>query len=304
MRLELSKNETMDGTKYDFNISNIVGFRIADSDFYFNFLYSHQTVKNKLLNIEIKPLVKLSLINHTLPVKLSYSYSKLEPSRTQVIDSYDYSKIINSLLPYEQNSFSISHSNQFIKNKNEIFLYKFKSTLSEIQNLERFLKLEANFKYIKNFNFNYFNINFQFDNSLKKCFKKSIIGKDETHILTGFEKHSQILGFEFKEEGEKNTVDNGENFLIKNCSTLRMENIKGLREISLIEYMCPYASLETFYFPNRNIKFFSIYSLGFSFRLNDQVFLDFKIKTDSNNPNLEKSVIDKFRIGIDFSLNL
>lgn len=329
--IQLSKTTTAQGLKYDCAIKNFFFFRLSKYIFTFDFDVFQKTKMNKLVNFNMSPGIKLTLSNNKLPFDFSYKYYSIQPSRDQLFDGNDYSRILNSLLPYKVNVLSFSHNSAQdfqLFNFNQLFFYKLKFSFGKISNFHDFLKMTLGYKVVLKLPTytDLFGLSLHSENFLKKSLsfesKKSYNATNSgessntennkhtynyTHIISNFDCRSKLLGIDlFAKEG---VIDNGCNFYIQSSNSLRLENIKIFKDIDILNRIEPYFGIEGIYFPNKSFKNIReiinnvslIYSLGFSLKIQEYMYLDFIFKTWSNNDSFDENKINKFRLNIEFS---
>jgi len=300
----------------------------------FNLKFLHKSKLIKLVNFNIMPDVTLSMhnISSRLPFNLSLKFGKYQASRVQHFDnneefgSYDFSKVLKSMLPYYRTGVRLSHSDNFsmrMLNKNFNFVTKVICGLNRIHNYEDNLKLSTNLKLtfdIYEEIGKFFKIKISDDLHIKKTFisgwtdsknfkeSKSNVNSckeyTEHHVLSGYECHSKLL--EMNILNTENIIENGSDFYIQNISTLRLSDLPFMKENEILSRFSPYLSFESIFLPAyRNNKFELnnsfrwIYTMGLSIAVTDYMYIDFALFTNaSKNTKIKREHLNRFRINL------
>lgn len=385
LEIELSKVNSAFGLKYQINLKNIFFFKLLNNQiFSFDIELSQRHKMSKLINYNINPYFKLSLVNNKLPLILSFKSYNIQPSRKQIFDNNRFFPVLASLLPYKVNIISLKHFNNkqfklfnfkikplrnsdFTYENTNLFLYKTKLSFGSISGYQNFLKVSSGYKvlidipiyFTNNNNFidnkfkhnnsedYYFSIGINSENFVKKSFcnfsnnlrtitikdkissiaskvsdtninhnklKEKFHYKNYNHVITNFDCYSKLLGANIL--SREDYIDNGEDFYIHSINSIRLKNIKIIRDIDFINRIEPYAGIEMVYKPNikkfnctDSVKSFTnnitlICSLGISLKLQEYLYLDFMFKSWSFNSIIDHDKINKFRVGLEISANI
>lgn len=339
--LELSKITSHNELKYNFNMRNFFFFSLNKQVFAFDAEFFKKQKSKQMVNFNLSPGFKLSLNNRKYPFTLAYKYYEVQPSRGQIFEGNDFSQILNSFLPYDVHTVSLSHSQHWsfllFNNDDNMFLYKTRFSFGKILGYEDFYKMCFSYKVLLNIPLpvDWFSLALNTETTLKKSFIKEMENKKDfryTHIISNYDSCSKLIGIDTN--AKEGIVDNGSNIIIHNLNTIRFQEIKMLQDIEIINRIEPYIGLETIYNPKTKEKYFNsdsnqtsedsvnkavvaefdykdflgkftwVYCLGFSLKLDKRMYLDFIIKTDSNGKSFDINKVNRFRIGLEVTTNL
>lgn len=336
LEIEFNATKSSYSMKYAIDMKNIFFYQmpyyqrlsILDT-LTFDFQVAQKKKAIKLIDFDILPILKFAINNESerFPFSIYFKYGHYESSRSQPYDNratYDFSKIVKSMLPCKRFGVTISHVNSrdlFFLNRNFTFIYKINTSVNKMHGYEDNLKLSATLKTI--FDIHEFSklltlgINNQF--SIKRSFIKSNISNtnrnsqnreyNESHVLSLYECHSKLIGANLL--NTPYVIENGSNFYIQNILMIRAKNFPFLKDSDFFSRIEPHFGLETIFVPeihknrlqiDKSFKF--IYTLGVSIKLTDYMYVDFNIYTNAINTKLSKDMINRFRINLDISTGI
>lgn len=259
----------------------------------FNFEISKKSKLISMINFDISPIIKL-----TINGLFSMKYGKYEANNDQYINTsnnnYDFSSVFPSMIPHHRFSTSIYRSFP-LPPLNSI--NRTKISYNKIFNFESAIKLCNEVRsYFKIPFFKLFTANITNEFVMKKIFIfNNKMNNVFNHATSGFSCISKLLAMNIPQR--QNTIDPGENFYIKNLTSVRMENLPLLSKFG--DRVVPYYSIETFMTPLKSLALKAICSLGFSIKLQNNFYLDLSLYTcASNNINVKHKFINRFRINI------
>jgi len=138
------------------------------------------------------------------------------------------------------------------------------------------------------------------------------------HILSANEVISRILGINVM--GSQKEINVGQKFYLSNNFQVKLKDIKLIKDYQILSFIEPFFSFETIFVPvldrgtssrkhipiykniNMNDSFKFISSFGFGLKINDNIAIDFTLKTFTKGVNnVESSVLDKFRMNMNFT---
>ncbi len=322
LEFEISKVNSAMGLKYLAVVKNFFFFSFKKQVFSFDAEFAQKYKVSKMVSFDISPSVKISCKNNKIPIILSAKQYTIQASKNQVLlDGNQYSKVIPSFLSYKVTALSLSHYNNKdfkLFGMNNVFLYRFKLSCGKIENFEDFIKLSLGYKFLLNIPLplDLFNLSFHMENRIKKSYAfdnlkdKAVNDKyqiNANHVITNFDCFSKLLGVNIL--NKEGIVDNGVNFYVHSISHLRLSNIKLFRDYDLLNKIEPYVGIEALYRPIDNETEFKkklslIYTFGFSLKLQEYLYIDFMLKSDSYNSHIEHSKINKFRMGVEISTDV
>lgn len=302
--------------KYAFKMKNFFFYKtIKGKMININAEVSTKSKMMRMINFDITPIFKLTMNN--LIMNPSLKYGRYYANRNQILNgSYDFSKVLKSMLPYHRIGLSLLHIVPIIDSS----IYRIKATFNKIFNYEDNIKLTNQIKTAFIIPLKIASLMVNNDFIIKKAFiipqrlhpselvylssSASAPIYKEHHILSGFLCQSRLL--EMNMMNKDNEIDNGIDCYANNVLTLRFGEFSFLPQNDIIQRIYPYMSLEAFFFPNKysnRIKeaFQYIYSLGVSIKLPNNFFLDLSLHTgSSDNISIKKSFLNRFRIKIGY----
>lgn len=312
--IELMKSDSVNSTKYNMNIRNFLFFPINKKFFFANMVISSRQVNKKMVNLNFSPYFEFHLYNNSIPIEFKYKNFWVEANRNQIFETCNYSNIVKSLFNYKVDQIEVSSVKSHELGTN-FLISRAKLKLGRIHNYEDFIKLSLGGKVILNVPIptDQFKLSVISELKLKKSFifnKQSNDNDKSSHILSEYDCHSKILGIGIL--NDENTLLTGSNYIIQNNLSFRLEDLKIFDNWNFLKVFSPYFAIENIVRPiNTNIGFnltnlnYSlIYAFGISLKLNESFYLDFLLKTNSYNLNIDHSKIDKFRLGIEITTNL
>lgn len=227
---------------------------------------------------------------------------------------------------------------------NNAIFYKLKLKYNKIYNYEDSIKIGCSTKYVQDFeilnlldisvtNETIVNNSFIFNsvstekNQSNSTLNTTLFGSydnnfsDETvlinphHILSANEVNSRILGINVM--GVFKELNIGQKFYASNNVQLKFKNISLIKDLAISSIVEPFVGFETIFVPyyekfnkkaqpviNFNQSFKFIVSLGFGLKINQNMAIDFTLKTFTKGiHNIDASSLDKFRMNLNLTTN-
>jgi hypothetical protein len=307
-------------TKIGTTLKNILQFKLLDNNiFTLDLDLSSKKKIIKYVNLDILPLIKFTLTNNNNNIELNLKTGKYQGSKEQLFNNnYDYSNILQSLLPYNKSSLSLKYTNDYILYNNILLLYKYKITLNKINNYENNIKGLISLKTIFDINnFNLFTLGISNEIKLRNAIiykynkNKNKINNtiNSNHITSTYECKSKILNLNINNiDNNTNIINNNDNntYYIQNNLILKLKDLPFIKQNELLNRINPYIGIETIY---PNFRF--IYTLGIALQINEYMSIDLSFYTWTNNKykNNKKdkerdNIINRFRVNLEISTSL
>jgi hypothetical protein len=316
LTLGLKMEHSSNFKKWDLTFKNLFFYNINNNLWEIDLLLNYTTKKIKYINFDVYPNYKLTFTSDTVPLKLTLKHGQYQSSRNQDIVGHDFSKVIQSMLPYSKSSISckLLYGNTFWFGKDHLSLYSYaKAGYNKIHKYEDNLKLSGSVKAV--YENNTFTDLFTIQLSNRFTVKKSLPGVfdtrnfEEPHITSGYDFNSKILGFNILET--ESVIDNRNNFMIQNLFELRLKNLWFLKLRNLNNFE-PFICFETLFVPHytegninwtNSLKF--IATTGVSIRIQDYLTFDISLYTMAKStPSIKPSLVNGIRININLESDL
>jgi hypothetical protein len=314
--LSLKLVNSAEFNKWDLKIKDLFFYKINNTLWKTQFYINYTNKKIKYINFEIFPNFKLIFTNNTHPLKLTLKHGQYQAARNQNIVDYDFSKIIQSMLPYSKSEVSLQYmfrDNFWIKRDPLYVMSRVKGAYNKVHGYEDNVRLSTSLKCI--YELQHLTNLFTVQLTDQVTIKKSFIGLthqrqfDEPHITSGYDFRSKILGFNFLERDS--VIDNRIDLMAQNYIEFRLKDLWFLRSKSMAIFE-PFIGFEALFVPHfdnsrllwdHSFKF--ILNTGLAIRLNDYLTFDISLYTwAKSTPKIKHSLVNRIRININFSSNI
>jgi hypothetical protein len=318
LTLRLKMTNSTDFSKWDLRFKNLFFYNIGSNLWKLHFHLNFTNKKIKYINYDVFPNCKAIFSSDTVPLKFTLKHGQYQASRNQNIVDYDFSKVIQSMLPYNKSGASLQYlfRDNFWLGRDPVYILgRTKVAYNKIHNYEDNIKLSGSVKCIYELQrlTDLFTVQLSNQVNVKKSFLGMLDSRQftEPHITSGYDFRSKILGFNFLERDS--VIDNRIHFMAQNYFEIRLKDLWFLksRNIAVFE---PFVGFETLFVPhydstgskllyNYSLKF--ILNTGLSIRLNDALTFDISLYTYAKStPSIKPDLVNRIRININFSSGL